>query len=457
MKRLRRSAEVPDHFLIMAGQELHTVDCGDILIYGADHTFPRGTSLAEVRYESPEAALVWAHPYRGSSDPAQRDLLNPVLDAIEIFNSNHTTRGNIRALQDWHRYRFTALGGTDTHSGSYAGIYPTIFDHPLCDVLDLAAEIRAGRCRPFLKEIPRSGANSHVIEVAIGAKGSDEVRERIIIRSMDSKTRWRSADRAFAIVREIAAHGFDGGMFRVPRPIDEDPDTMTLIEQGLRGKSLYDRLLTASDDDAQTLLQLSARWLARLHECRLRVTPPEEFLPREEQRLDRYVERFAAIDHKHTLKARAIRDAVHAEEERIVAGWPELLVQGHGDYHLKNIIIGQDVNDRRDTLYAAAIDFESSYCLPRAFDVGCFLAQLRNQLFRHPELLDRLKDGLFLQAYLGASTGLPQDFLRQVELFRARTNLSIAAYLVKVGLGDSDDLWRVLVEADRALCEAQTV
>ena len=43
------------------------------------------------------------------------------------------------------------------------------------------------------------------------------------------------------------------------------------------------------------------------------------------------------------------------------------------------------------------------------------------------------------------------DFLRQVELFRARTNLSIAAYLIKVGLGESDNLWRVLLEAEQAL------
>jgi hypothetical protein len=43
------------------------------------------------------------------------------------------------------------------------------------------------------------------------------------------------------------------------------------------------------------------------------------------------------------------------------------------------------------------------------------------------------------------------DFLRQTELFRARTNLSIAAYLIKVGLGESDNVWRVLVEAERAL------
>jgi hypothetical protein len=38
-----------------------------------------------------------------------------------------------------------------------------------------------------------------------------------------------------------------------------------------------------------------------------------------------------------------------------------------------------------------------------------------------------------------------------VELFFARSNLSIAAYLIKVGMGGSEDLWRVLLEAEQAL------
>jgi 3',5'-nucleoside bisphosphate phosphatase len=44
-----------------------------------------------------------------------------------------------------------------------------------------------------------------------------------------------------------------------------------------------------------------------------------------------------------------------------------------------------------------------------------------------------------------------QDFSSQVELFKARTSLSIAYYLVKVGLGESENLWRVLVEAEESL------
>ncbi len=73
-----------------------------------------------------------------------------------------------------------------------------------------------------------------------------------------------------------------------------------------------------------------------------------------------------------------------AEETRRYGNHPELLVQGHGDFHPKNVFIGQDSQENRDTLFAAAIDFESSLCLPPAFDVGCFLAQFQIQLSRAP-------------------------------------------------------------------------
>jgi len=140
-----------------------------------------------------------------------------------------------------------------------------------------------------------------------------------------------------------------------------------------------------------------------------------------------------------------------AEEREMVAGSAALLVQGHGDYHPKNIFIGQDSLEDRATLFVAAIDFESSLTAPPAFDVGYFLAQFRNQLFPHPEILSRLPDDIFLQAYEDEINEVAAGFRRQVEIFRARANLSIAAYLIKVGMGDSPDLWRVLVEAEQAL------
>lgn len=451
LKGVRRAAEVPDHFLLLAGQEVCSAELGDVLVYGATESLPLGTSLLDIRRRFPDVALVWAHPYRGSRMPADEDLCDPHLDGVEIFNSNQSVRGNSRGLQDWHRLHFTAIAGTDTHGASYAGTYPTQFDHPLRSMSDLVEELRHGRCRPFFKEIPRAGANTRVTEVTIGTKGADEFRERIIIKSIENRQKWKNADRAYHIMETLAEHGFGGGLFRVPRPIDEDPASMTIIEEGLRGKSLFDKLLTASPADGREYLQLAARWLARLHDCRLVITSPDDFIPREELRLARYLERFTAINHRHTRKAREIMEIVQAEEARLVRDDPAALVQGHGDFHPKNVFLGQDNQENRETLFIAAIDFESSLVLPRAFDVGCFLAQFRNQFFAHPAMLQAFPESLFLDAYL-QETGLGGgEFRRQVELFRARTNLSIAAYLIKLGLGESEDLWRVLVEAEQAV------
>lgn len=452
LQQLRRQAGVPDHFRIMSGQELRSAEFGDVLVYGAPSVIAKGSSLAAVRQRFPEAALVWAHPYRSGREPSDSDLQSSLINGVEIFNANQTVRGNSRGLRDWHRLRFTAIAGTDTHGASYAGTYPTIFDHPVTSVAELAAEIRHGRCRPFLKEIPRSGAHALVTEVTIGTKGQDEQRERIIIRALDSDLRWRSAARAFNIMQALAEHGFADGPYRVPRPIDEDPADRTLIEQGLRGKSLFDKLVGAPEADWPGYVEMAARWLARLHSARISLTPADEFLQREEQRLARYQKRFCDTGHRHSQKALEIGERVLAEERALIAEGSALLVQGHGDFHPKNVFIGQDNQENRATQFVAAIDFESSLLLPPAFDVGCFLAQIRNQLFRHPAILAAVPDELFLQSYADEShVTIGERFTAQIELFRARTNLSIAAYLIKVGMGESDDLWRVLVEAERAL------
>jgi aminoglycoside phosphotransferase (APT) family kinase protein len=279
----------------------------------------------------------------------------------------------------------------------------------------------------------------------------DEIRERLIIKTIPGTYKWKTAERAFHIMEAISAHGFANGPFRVPLPIDEDPESRTLIEQGMRGKSLYDKLLTASREDGRLYVRMTAQWLARLHSCRLCITAADEFTAREPERIGNYLERFASISHPHTRRAKEIVAAIRAEEIRLFDGKPDTLVQGHGDFHPKNVLIGQDSQENRDTLFVAAIDFESSLCLPPAFDVGCFLAQFRNQFFPHKQILEEFSDNLFLDAYRQASGRLDDGFSDQVDLFRARTNMSIAAYLIKLGMGDSEDLWRVLLEAEQAL------
>jgi len=157
LKALKSEAEVENHFVILAGQEVPT-DIGHVLVYGATESIAGEVTVAELRERFPDAAIVLAHPYRGGRNPATAVLLNEFINGVEIFSGNHTVRENCRGILDWHRHKFTAVSGTDAHSSGAAGIYPTQFDHPVRSAADLAAEIRAGRCRPFFKEIPKAGA-----------------------------------------------------------------------------------------------------------------------------------------------------------------------------------------------------------------------------------------------------------------------------------------------------------
>lgn len=448
---LRRRAGVPGHFLVLSGQEVRSKELGDVVLVGATRSLDAGTSLREIRELFPAAAVILAHPYRDGKRPRDARLSHPLIHAVEIFSSNHSVRDNSRGLSDWHRLRFVAVGGTDTHGSGYAGVYPTQLDHPVSSAAELAAEIRAGRCRPFFKEIPHAGANALVTEVTIGTKGPQEERPRLVIRRFQERAEWRQARRAFKVMSAVADAGFAEGPFRVPRPLDGDPASMTLIEQGIRGKSLHDKLVAVPRDEGRELVEMAATWLARLHGLGLRVTPVDELRDKETRRIERYVRRFAETGSPHAARVADIAAEVRCREAEILDRGPETLVQGHGDFHPKNVIVGQDLSDDRSTAFISAIDFESSYCQPRAFDVGCFVAQVRSQLSGRKDLLEAYPDSLFVGAYRREAGALPESFEADVEVFRARTNLSIAAYLVKLGLGEGPDVYRVIVEAEAAL------
>ena len=116
-----------------------------------------------------------------------------------------------KGLRDWLRHKFTALAGTDTHGEGYAGTYPTQFDHWVDTLQDLVTEIRSGRCRPFFKEIPRTGANLQVTEIVVGTKGRKETRERWIIKRLHGRSKWEKAPHAYRVMEEVFQKGFDRG------------------------------------------------------------------------------------------------------------------------------------------------------------------------------------------------------------------------------------------------------
>jgi hypothetical protein len=453
LARLRKEARLEDTFVLLSGQEVTTADSGDVLVFGPTETVPRHSRLSDILQRHPEAAVVWAHPYRNGARPDARLLAaSGPFHGVEIFSSNHTVRDNIQGLQDWHRHKFTALAGTDTHGEGYAGTYPTHFDHWVETLQDLVAEIRSGRCRPFFKEIPRTGANLQVTEIVIGTKGRQETRERWIIKRLQSRSKWEKARHAYRVMEEVFRHGFDLGRYRVPQPLDLDPGTQTVIEVGQRGRSLYDMLLAVSPKEGRRLIEDVAAWLARFHAVPITLSMPPSvpFDRSEERRMQNYMRRFVQSGNPHTRKAESLAETILAAERRLCDQGQEAFVLGHGDFHPKNVLVGQDQTADRSSLFVSAIDFENAQAYPRAYDVGTFLAQFRNQ-FDGSGILKEYGEEAFLEPYRQRVDSLPPDFLRQVELFKARTNLSIASYLIKVGMGDSRDLWRVLVEAERSV------
>src|SRR5512135_551044 len=397
IEELRRKLKLPDYYLILSGQEVTTPELGDVLVYGADVAIEKGTRLASIRNRFPDAAIVWAHPYRQENIPTRDRLFHPLIDGIEIFSSNHTVVESNRGLRNWHDLKFTAIAGTDTHALSYTGLYPTNFDHPILTVKELALEIRAGRCRPFFREIPRAGSSStQVTEITVGNGNQGDIRERYVIKKHRDLTAWRDATRRSLVMEEIRRSGFEGGRFRVPKPLGGDQESLTIFEEGIKGKTLFDALVESDPREARNHLEMAAEWLARLHNCRLQIVPPEAFFLDERRRLNLYLSAFYRNGHPLTRKAQEIMDMVVEFETSYYGRNPERMVQGHGDFHPKNIFIGQD-SDAPASRFLAAIDFGNSFTIPPAFDVGTFLAQFRNQFYGMPEVHEKVSENIFLQ------------------------------------------------------------
>ena len=439
LKVLKVEAELDDNFVILSGQEVGT-DIGHVLVFGASRTIEKEISLKDLRVDFPETALVWAHPFRNGGMPDEKKLLNPLLDAVEIFSMNQTSKENYLGLKAWHKYKFTAISGSDTHAEGMAGIYPTQFDHPVLTIDDLVTGIKKSRCRPFFKEIPKSGTNIIVTEVTIGTKGDDESRNRIILKNITDDKKWEAAKLSSDIGAFLYKNGFSGGQFRVPGIIDINEKERLIIEEGQRGKNLFDLLAHVDRSIGMNYFKLSAEWLARFHNKGIRRGDPELVIKRERKRFDSYLNSFIKTKSPYLKKIEPVISLVKDKEEEFFLKHKNLFILNHGDYHPKNIIIGQDRQQDITTLFISVIDFGSSLMFPRSFDVGYFLSQFQSQFYAYPGILEYCSQADFIDIYIKESNSIPVDFMDQINLFKIRANLSIASYLIKVGKGESPEM-----------------
>lgn len=436
---LRVEAELDKNFLILSGQEVVT-DIGHVLVFGAPGTIEEEISLKDLRLDFPEAALVWAHPFRDGSVPDEKKLLNPMLDGVEIFSINHTPKENYLGLKAWHKYKFTATSGSDTHAEGMAGAYPTQFDHPIFTIGDLVNGIKKSGCRPFFKEIPRSGTNITVTEITIGTKGNNESRNRIILKNITGGKKWEALKASSEITAFLYKNGFGQGQFRVPGIIDINDKERLIIENGQRGKNLFDLLTRVDKSIGADYFRLAARWLAKFHNKAIKEGDIKGVIKKELRRFDSYLDSFKRTKSPYLKKIEPVIKYVKEREEEMFLKEKDSFILNHGDYHPKNIIIGQDLQHDITTLFISVIDFGSSILFPRAFDVGYFISQFQSQFFSHPDVLRYYKETDFIDTYIKEADNSPWDFADQVKLFKIRANLSIAAYLIKVGKGQSPEI-----------------
>jgi thiamine kinase-like enzyme/predicted metal-dependent phosphoesterase TrpH len=437
--QLRKEAEVANHFLILTGQEIDT-DFGHVLVIGADKTIPERTPLDQLRRQFPDAAIIWAHPYRKGRKPKPEELNSPCIDAVEIFSLNQSIRENLSGILEWHKYKFTAVSGSDIHSAEMAGAFPTHFDHYVTNITELVTEIKKGRCRPFYKEIPKAGGSLVVTEITIGTKGSDELRQRIILKKYTDEAKWKNACQSSSITEAVYNNGFKEKTFRVPKIIDRSNDEKLIIEEGQRGKNLFDILTVVNPDSAQKYLVLAAQWLAKFHRLQLKLTSSEGMINKERQRFVNYRNAFTQTNNPHTDIVNKFIDLIQYKEEAIFSGENESFIQMHGDYHPKNIIIGQDRMHDPGTIFVSVIDFDNSVVFVPAFDVGYFLAQCKSQFANHTEVFFEQHESIFLDAYMEIAECNKDTFLPQVRFMQLRANMSIAAFFIKFGKGESKEM-----------------
>jgi hypothetical protein len=147
---LKSRLNCPDDFLLLSGQEVTTRDYDDVLVYGATDDIQMGVSVNQIRLQFPQAAIVWAHPYRGTRRPKCEQLFNPDFDGIEVLNRHHRLSSNVFALKEWKYWGFAALAGTDSHDAN-VGVFPSVFDADIKNIDDLVIAIKNNKGRPYLK------------------------------------------------------------------------------------------------------------------------------------------------------------------------------------------------------------------------------------------------------------------------------------------------------------------
>lgn len=155
-------------FLVIPGIEVNT-ESGHIVVFGLERFVYGMHRLVDLvsMVDAVGGAMVAAHPYRRQlpfelrdegdfSEALGRACLNECyrhVQAIETWNGRGSLRQNEFSLAVCERARLPQTAGSDSHSVKDVGTCATEFEAPIAGLTDLIEELRAGRVRPWVRQL----------------------------------------------------------------------------------------------------------------------------------------------------------------------------------------------------------------------------------------------------------------------------------------------------------------
>ncbi len=244
----------------------------------------------------------------------------------------------------------------------------------------------------------------------------------------------------FNLLQELRINGFDGdNSLRICEPVAYFPEWNLLLRSKASGTQLS-RILAARDGSLEPHLRHAGRWLAKLHGTR--VTHARRFNLRVEDLLNNWVKRLSQLCPSLTYNLHNVRNNI---SERIKDIRPQSSTLVHGDFHPKNIFVGE--------AHLTAIDFDHSCIFEPARDLGYFVAELFVQRALKKRRYDTASDATvmrqcFLSEYAPRLSG---ELLDRIALHEASSYLEHLNYCALMGEFDPFDFRHWLSEAEECL------
>jgi hypothetical protein len=144
---------------LFKGSEIET-DYGHMLVYGVNEAMLERFDFSNVRLPAQEVIadveelggfVIPCHPGRPTVGLCEHYDKKPALDgvkAVELLNGGSRGGGNERAEELVRKYRYAAVGGSDSHLVSFIGLCATDFPREISDEEDLVRALKEGSFRP---------------------------------------------------------------------------------------------------------------------------------------------------------------------------------------------------------------------------------------------------------------------------------------------------------------------